>query len=89
VAFGLCIVGVLIWAYLTYEHLTDSTTLACSDSGTVDCLKLTTSRWSAIAGVPVAVAGLAFFLAMTLLVPRPGGHAARLCSGSSGGSPAW
>ena len=67
VAFGLCIVGVLIPAYLTYEHFTDSTTLACSDSGTVNCLKVTTSQWSVIAGVPVAVAGLAFFLAMTLL----------------------
>lgn len=35
--------------------------------GTVNCLKVTTSQWSVIAGVPVAVAGLAFFLAMTLL----------------------
>lgn len=67
VAFGLCIVGVLISAYLTYEHFTDSTTLACSDSGTVNCLKVTTSQWSVIAGVPVAVASLAFFLAMTLV----------------------
>lgn len=38
-----------------------------SDSGTVNCLKVTTSQWSVIAGIPVAVAGLAFFLAMTLL----------------------
>jgi uncharacterized membrane protein len=67
VAFGLCIVGVLISAHLTYEHFTDSTTLACSDSGTVNCLKVTTSQWWVIAGVPVVVAGLAFFLAMTLV----------------------
>jgi uncharacterized membrane protein len=67
VAFGLCIVGVLISAYLTYEHFTGSSTLACSGNGTVNCLKVTTSQWSVIAGVPVAVAGLAFFLAMTLL----------------------
>lgn len=67
VAFGLCLVGVLISAYLTYEHFTASTTLACSDSGTVNCYKVTTSPWSVIAGVPVAAAGLAFFLAMALL----------------------
>ncbi len=67
IAFGLSVVGVLISGYLTYEHFTGSTTLACSDNGTVNCLKVTTSPWSAVAGVPVALAGLAFFLAMTLL----------------------
>ncbi|MET3806383.1 putative membrane protein [Nakamurella sp. UYEF19] len=66
-SFALCLVGLLISAYLTYEHFTDSATLACSDNGAINCLKVTTSQWSEIAGVPVAVAGLAFFLAMTLL----------------------
>ncbi len=66
-SFGLCIGGLLISAYLTYEHFTESTTLACSDNGAVNCLKVTTSQWSVIAGVPVSVAGLAYFLAMTLL----------------------
>jgi len=84
VAFGLCSVGVLISTYLTYEHFTDSTTLACSDSGTVNCLKVATSLWSVIAGVPVAVAGLAFFLAMTLLCAPTRWHATRLCFGSLG-----
>lgn len=71
-ALVLCILGTAISAYLTYEHFTDSTTLACSGTGAVNCLKVTTSRWSEIAGVPVAVAGLAFFLAMTLLcAPTP------------------
>ena len=66
-SFVLCLLGVLVSGYLTYEHFTDSTTLACSGTGTIDCLKVTTSQWSEIAGVPVAVAGLAYFLAMTLL----------------------
>ena len=66
-AFALCILGLLISGYLTYEHFTDSATLACSGNGVVNCLKVTTSRWSDIAGVPVAVAGLAFFLAMALV----------------------
>lgn len=66
-SFALCLVGLLISAYLTYEHFTDSTTLACSDNGAINCLKVTTSQWSEIGGVPVALAGLAFFLAMTVL----------------------
>ena len=66
-AFVLTILGILMSAYLTYEHFTGSATLACSDNGAVNCLKVTTSRWSEIAGVPVAVAGLAYFLAMALL----------------------
>lgn len=66
-AFVLSVLGLLVSAYLTYEHFTDSATLACSDHGAVNCLKVTTSKWSEIAGVPVAVAGLAFFVAMTLL----------------------
>lgn len=67
IAFGLSIVGLLISIYMTYEHFTGSTTLACSDNGTVNCLKVTTSPWAVIAGVPVAVAGLAYFLVMALL----------------------
>lgn len=66
-AFTLSVLGVLVSAYLTYEHFTDSATLACSDNGAINCLKVTTSRWSEVAGVPLAVAGLAFFVAMTLL----------------------
>ncbi len=66
-AFSLSVLGVLVSGYLTFEHFTDSATLACSDSGAINCLKVTTSKWSVIAGVPVAVAGLAFFVAMTLL----------------------
>ena len=66
-AFTLSVLGLLVSAYLTYEHFTDSATLACSDNGAVNCLKVTTSKWSEIAGVPVAVAGLAFFVAMALL----------------------
>jgi uncharacterized membrane protein len=66
-AFGLSVIGLLLSAYLTYEHYTDSKTLACSDNGAVNCLKVTTSEWSEVAGIPVAVAGLAFFLVMALL----------------------
>lgn len=54
-------------AYLTFEHYSGSTSLACSDSGAVDCAKVTTSQWSSLAGVPVALLGLLFFGAMTAL----------------------
>ncbi len=59
--------GFAVAGYLTYEHYTSSTTLACSGNGVVDCLKVTTSSYSALAGVPVAVLGLVFFAIMLVL----------------------
>lgn len=67
VSLTLCVLGAAVSAYLTYEHFTGSTTLACSADGTVNCLAVTTSRWATVAGVPVALAGLGYFLLMTLL----------------------
>lgn len=63
----LAVLGLLDSIYLTFEHFTDGATLACSDTGTVDCLQVTTSSWSQIAGIPVAVLGLVYFVAMTVL----------------------
>jgi uncharacterized membrane protein len=63
----LCIIGLGISIYLTYEHYTGNKTLACSENGKVNCAKVTTSQWSHIAGVPVAVFGLIFFVGMTVL----------------------
>jgi uncharacterized membrane protein len=60
----LAVAGLLVSAYLTYEHYTASTTLACSDSGVVNCLKVTTSAQSKVFGIPVALLGLLFFVAM-------------------------
>lgn len=68
---GLAAAGLAVSAYLTYEHFTASTTLACSDSGVVNCLKVTTSAQSKVFGVPVALLGLLFFVAMVpLCLPR-------------------
>jgi uncharacterized membrane protein len=64
---GLCVLGLADAAYLTYEHYTASTTLACSDSGAINCLKVTTSSYAKVAGVPVALLGLVFFVVMTAL----------------------
>jgi uncharacterized membrane protein len=62
-----CVLGLLTAAYLTYEHYTGSTTLACPASGAVDCAKVTSSAWSTILGVPVAPLGLVFFAVMLVL----------------------
>lgn len=63
----LSVAGLAVAAYLTYEHFTASTTLACPDTGVVNCVKVTTSEYSDLLGIPVAVLGLAFFTAMTVL----------------------
>lgn len=64
----LSLLGLGVSAYLTYEHFTGSTTLACpAASSGINCLKVTTSLWSVELGIPVAVLGLIFFAAMTAL----------------------
>lgn len=63
----LSVLGLLDAAYLTFEHYTSSSTLACSESATVNCLKVTTSSYADIVGIPVALFGLAYFVAMVLL----------------------
>ena len=66
----LALIGLAISLYLTVEHYTTSTLLACPESATINCAKVTTSRWSHMLGIPVAVLGLAYFVVMTaLLVP--------------------
>ena len=65
------VLGLGVAGYLTYEHFTSSSTLACSDNGVVNCLKVTTSSYSAVAGVPVAVLGLVFFAVMLVLQLPP------------------
>jgi uncharacterized membrane protein len=67
IGLALAVIGLGVSIYLTVEHYTGSTTLACSDSGTVNCLKVTTSEWSHLGPIPVAVFGLAFFVGMTML----------------------
>lgn len=58
------VIGLGVSIYLTVEHYTGNATLACSSNGTIDCAKVTTSPESKIIGIPVAVLGLPFFVAM-------------------------
>src|ERR1700690_3469317 len=62
-----CLLGIAVAGYLTYAHYTDARNLACSDRGVVNCAKVTTSTQSHFLGIPVAVLGLAYFVAMTAL----------------------
>jgi len=65
------VLGLGIAGYLTFEHFTSSSSLACADNGVVNCLKVTTSSYSAVAGVPVALLGLVYFAVMLVLQLPP------------------
>jgi uncharacterized membrane protein len=65
------VAGLAVAAYLTYEHFTAGATLACPDTGVVNCAKVTSSQYSKLFGIPVALLGLAFFVGMTVLSVPP------------------
>jgi uncharacterized membrane protein len=64
-------IGLADAAYLTITHFSEGVRLACSDSGTIDCARVTTSPQSYIVGVPVAVLGLVFFVVYAILCAPP------------------
>ena len=64
---GLSILAVALSGYLTVTHYTDPSTLACPDVGIINCSAVTTSSWSVIFGVPVALLGLLWAVGMTAL----------------------
>jgi uncharacterized membrane protein len=64
---GLSLLAVGLTAYLTITHYTDPNALACPDTGIVNCTAVTTSSWSVILGVPVALIGLLWAATMTAL----------------------
>jgi uncharacterized membrane protein len=61
---GLSMLAVALTAYLTITHYTDPTALACPATGIINCTAVTTSSWSVILGVPVALLGLLWALGM-------------------------
>jgi uncharacterized membrane protein len=70
-SFVLAVAGLLDAAYLAYEHGSGSHSLACPESGHIDCAKVTTSSYSELHGIPVAYLGLAFFVVLVaVMVPR-------------------
>lgn len=70
--------GLAVSAYLTITHYTSPTLLLCSANSVVNCETVTTSPESHILGIPIAVLGVAYFLAMAAMTtpaawrsPRP------------------
>ena len=64
----LSLAGLGVSIYLTIAHFTDKPLAGCSESGLVNCTKVTTSPQSYVFGIPVAVLGLAFFVAAVALM---------------------
>ena len=56
--------GLGVSTYLTIAHYTATVSLACPETSTINCEKVTTSPESVVFGIPVAVLGLAYFVAM-------------------------
>ncbi len=66
VALALSLMGLGISAYLTYTHFQPQA-LVCSDTGLINCAKVTTSAQSRFLGIPVAILGLGYYLVMTVM----------------------
>jgi uncharacterized membrane protein len=64
---GLAGVGLALSIYLTVDHFTTRPMLACPATATVNCEKVTTSQYASVLGIPVAIFGLVFFVAMLAL----------------------
>ena len=85
---ALSLAGLGVSLYLTISHYTTPTTLACPDTGIVNCAKVTTSPQSMLFGtIPVALLGLLFYVFMTAVntpwawqAKLPWLHRARLAS---------
>jgi uncharacterized membrane protein len=63
----LSVAGLGVSVYLTITHFDTHLALACPKTTTFNCETVTTSAQSHIAGIPVAVLGLAFFVPMIAL----------------------
>jgi uncharacterized membrane protein len=75
--FVLALAGLGVSIYLTIAHFTESALAGCSESGLVNCAKVTTSPQSYVAHIPVAVLGLAFFVFVTAIMSPWAWRAAR------------
>lgn len=58
------LLGIADTIYLTIGHYTEHFTFACPTTSFINCESVTTSSYSQILGIPVAVLGLVFFIAM-------------------------
>jgi len=61
---ALSVLGIALGTYLTVAHYTTASVLACAETGVINCTKVTSSSYSVVLGVPVALGGLLYFVAM-------------------------
>lgn len=64
ISVAVAVAGLGASSYLTLAHYTTASILACNSTGLVDCAAVTTSPQSMVLGIPVAVLGLGWFVAM-------------------------
>lgn len=64
VSVAVSLAGLGASTYLTLAHYTTASILACNSTGLVDCAAVTTSPQSMALGIPVAVLGVGWFVAM-------------------------
>ncbi|MFF5257604.1 vitamin K epoxide reductase family protein [Actinomadura viridis] len=69
-AWVLTLVGLGISVYLTVVHYQESL-LVCTTNSTVNCHAVTTSKYSELAGIPLPLLGLAFFIGFAALITPP------------------
>jgi uncharacterized membrane protein len=77
VMLALCVVGLGVAAYLTYVHYA-GVKPACTAGQS--CLKVQTSEWSKLAGVPVALIGLLGYVGILSTLLAPDRDASRLAT---------
>jgi len=71
VCLALIVLGIGVATYLTITHYTTTVTLACPENSVINCAKVTSSSYSVIFGIPLAVLGLAYFIGIfALYLPK-------------------
>ena len=77
VMIALCLVGLGVAIYLTYVHYSGIQPV-CTAGGS--CIKVQTSQWSRLAGVPVALIGLIGYIAIMASLLAPDREETRLAT---------
>jgi uncharacterized membrane protein len=72
--FFFSLVGLGLSIYLTNAHFNGAQDLFCSDSGLINCTKVTTSAQSYFLGIPVAVLGLCAYTVLSVINSPWGWH---------------
>ncbi len=72
---ALAILGVALTAYLTYVHYSGLKPVCTAGQS---CIKVQTSQWSELDGIPVALIGLIGYIAIAAVLLAPDGDRTRL-----------